>query len=283
MKTVTKSNEMQRTADAWRAQGKRIAVVPTMGYLHEGHLSLMRIARQHADVVVTTIFVNPAQFGPNEDFTRYPRDIDRDTKLSASAGTDVLFVPATEEIYPAGYVTYVEVEKMTTLLEGKSRPGHFRGVATVVAKLFNITKPYAAVFGQKDAQQVAVIQRMVKDLNFDLNVIVAPIVREPDGLAMSSRNVYLTSAERKEAIVLSQSLRLAEEMLMNGERNTAVIITEMTKLISLQLSAKIDYISLADNATLQEIPVVLPFTTILISLAVRFGTTRLIDNMLITV
>jgi pantoate--beta-alanine ligase len=243
----------------------------------------MRLARQHADIIITTIFVNPAQFGPNEDFTRYPRDIEHDTTLAASAGTDILFLPSTEEMYPAGYVTYINVENITTVLEGKFRPTHFRGVATIVAKLFNITKPYVALFGQKDAQQVAVIKQMAKDLNFDLNIIVGPIVREPDGLAMSSRNVYLSETERKEALVLSASLRMAEQMLANNERNMAVIIAEMKKMISSKPSADIDYISLADNATLQEVSVVSSPANILISLAVKFGKTRLIDNVVVTV
>ena len=279
MTIVSTIQEMQDAADAWRAQGKRIAVVPTMGYLHEGHTSLIRVARQHADAVVTSIFVNPAQFGPNEDFTRYPRDIERDTSLAKSAGTDVLFIPSTEEMYPSEYMTYVEVERITTLLEGKFRPTHFRGVTTVVAKLFNIVKPHVALFGQKDAQQVVVLQRMVKDLNFDLEIIVAPIVREPDGLAMSSRNVYLTSPERKEALVLSQSLGLAEQMIRKGERNAASVIAAMRTFISSQPSAKIDYVSLADGETLQELSMLPSGKTILISLAVRIGKTRLIDNI----
>ena len=274
---------MQKTAEELRSHGKKIGVVPTMGCLHDGHLSLIRIAKQHVDVVITTIFVNPTQFGLNEDFAKYPRDIDRDKRLAESAGTEFLFIPDTKEIYPDGYLTYVNVEQMTTVLEGKVRPTHFRGVTTIAVKLFNITKPHVAVFGQKDAQQAAVIKQMVKDLNFDLNVIVAPIVREPDGLAMSSRNVYLSPEERKQSVVLSQSLKLAEQLIARGERKPSTIISEMTTLITVKSSAKVDYISIADPITLQEKSMIASGETVLISLAVRIGATRLIDNILIPV
>ena len=273
---------MQTAAEKLRVQGKTIGVVPTMGFLHEGHLSLIRIAKQHADVVITTIFVNPTQFAPTEDFAKYPRDLQRDTRLAASAGSDVLFVPETREMYPDGYVTYVGVEQLTSVLEGKMRPTHFRGVTTVVAKLFNITKPHVAVFGQKDAQQAVVIKQMAHDLNFDVRIIVAPIVREPDGLAMSSRNVYLSPSDRAQSLVLSRSLRHAEEMIAGGERNTETIRAAMLKLISAQPSAAVDYVSLADPGTLQEQQNLAPGETVLVSLAVRFGATRLIDNSLIT-
>ncbi len=274
---------MQQTAEELHSQGKRIGVVPTMGYLHEGHLSLIRIAKQHTDVVVTTIFVNPMQFGPNEDFSNYPRDIERDRSLAESAGTDVLFTPETSEMYPTGYLTYVGVDNITTVLEGKVRPTHFRGVTTVVAKLFNITKPHVVVFGQKDAQQAVVLRQMVKDLNFDLQIIVAPIVRESDGLAMSSRNVYLSPSERKQSVVISQSLKVAQQFILNGEKNPERIRSEMVKLISAQPSVSIDYVSIADAATLQEESVLISGKTLLISLAVRIGTTRLIDNALVIV
>ena len=273
---------MQTAAEKLRVQGKTIGVVPTMGFLHEGHLSLIRIAKQHTDVVITTIFVNPTQFAPTEDFAKYPRDLQRDTRLAASAGSDVLFVPETREMYPDGYVTYVGVEQLTSVLEGKMRPTHFRGVTTVVAKLFNITKPHVAVFGQKDAQQAVVIKQMAHDLNFDVRIIVAPIVREPDGLAMSSRNVYLSPSDRAQSLVLSRSLRHAEEMIAGGERNTETIRAAMLKLISAQPSAAVDYVSLADPGTLQEQQNLAPGETVLVSLAVRFGATRLIDNSLIT-
>ncbi|HET6273905.1 MAG TPA: pantoate--beta-alanine ligase [Bacteroidota bacterium] len=274
--------EMQATAAQIRASGQRIGVVPTMGFLHEGHLSLIRLARQHSDVVITTIFVNPAQFGPSEDFNRYPRDLDRDKDLAFDAGSNYVFAPDTGAMYPDGYTTYVNVERMTTSLEGKSRPGHFRGVATIVAKLFNITRPHCAVFGQKDAQQVIVVRQMVRDLNFDIEIIVAPTVRERDGLAMSSRNSYLTLAQRKEATVLYGSLAMAEDGIRSGERESKQIVRKMTDLIA-SSSGIIDYISVADGTTLDEVKVCEPGRPILISLAVRFGATRLIDNIALTV
>lgn len=283
MKVVTSIPELQRLANEARLTGKRVGVVPTMGFLHDGHLSLIRIARQHSDVVITTIFVNPAQFAPNEDFEAYPRDLVRDEKLAEKAGTDLLFVPGVREMYPEGYLTYVDVENITKVLEGKSRPTHFRGVTTVVAKLLNIAKPRVAVFGQKDAQQVAVIRQMVKDLNFDVDIIVGPIIRESDGLALSSRNVYLSPEQRSDALVLSQSLRAGEKMILEGERWPDAIRAAMRDHISTKPSASIDYVSLADAATLEELTTVRPGRQILVSLAVRVGQTRLIDNTLVTV
>ncbi|MBI4548863.1 MAG: pantoate--beta-alanine ligase [Ignavibacteriae bacterium] len=280
MKIIEAIHEMHHAAEDLRQQGKRIAVVPTMGYLHDGHLSLIRVAKQHADVVITTIFVNPTQFGPNEDFTKYPRDLDRDKKLAASVESDILFVPSAEAMYPELYRTYVIVEQLSEVLEGKSRPSHFRGVTTVVTKLFNITRPHVAVFGQKDAQQAIVINQMVKDLNVDIEIIVVPIVREHDGLAMSSRNLYLSATERMQSTVLFRSLQLAEELIDRGERQSSGIISEMTKLITSQPSARIDYISLTEPATLQEVSTLCSGKTVLISLAVWIGTTRLIDNIL---
>jgi len=274
---------MQSASDDFRRHGKRIGVVPTMGYLHEGHASLMTIARKRADIVITTIFVNPTQFGPTEDFSKYPRDLKRDTAIAETAGVDILFVPEAKDIYPSDYHTYVEVESITKVLEGIPRPTHFRGVTTVVAKLFNITKPHVAVFGQKDAQQAVVIRRMAKDLNFDIEIIVAPIVRETDGLAMSSRNVYLSATERQEALALNKSLRLAEDVVRRGERNSAAIISAMEKLIKASPSAKIDYIAVTDSETLQAVETLAPGMTVLVSLAVRFGATRLIDNTVIKV
>jgi len=283
VKVVTSIPELQRLANEARLTGKRVGVVPTMGFLHDGHLSLIRIARQHSDVVITTIFVNPAQFAPNEDFEAYPRDLVRDEKLAEKAGTDLLFVPGVREMYPEGYLTYVDVENITKVLEGKSRPTHFRGVTTVVAKLLNIAKPRVAVFGQKDAQQVAVIRQMVKDLNFDVDIIVGPIIRESDGLALSSRNVYLSPEQRSDALVLSQSLRAGEKMILEGERWPDAIRAAMRDHISTKPSASIDYVSLADAATLEELTTVRPGRQILVSLAVRVGQTRLIDNTLVTV
>lgn len=271
--------EMQQTSERLRLQGRRIGVVPTMGFLHDGHLSLIRAAERNADAVITTVFVNPTQFGPSEDFKRYPRDLDSDTRLASEAGTDYVFAPETQAMYGGYHRTFVDVERITEVLEGKSRPGHFRGVVTVVAKLFNITKPHVAFFGQKDAQQVVVVRQMMEDLNFDTELIVCPTVRETDGLAMSSRNTYLSGDQRSQATVLYKSLRLAEDLIRNGEGDTSSIIRQMRNLISTSPLAVIDYISLADAATLEELRQCQG--RILISLAVRFGTTRLIDNIMV--
>ena len=277
---VSTIGEMKQIADDYRRNGKKIGVVPTMGYLHEGHLSLISLAKQHADVIITTLFVNPTQFGPTEDFEKYPRDFERDKQLAESAGTDIFFVPSKEEMYQSDHLTSINVERITSVLEGKIRPTHFRGVATVVGKLFNITKPHIAVFGQKDAQQTIVIQRMVKDLNFDIRIIIAPTVRETDGLAMSSRNVYLSTTERNESVVIYQSLQLAKRLIDEGERNCSTIISEMTKLITSKPSAKIDYISISDASSLEELVTLQAGCKILVSLATRFGATRLIDNII---
>lgn len=283
MREITGIREMQRTVDVLRSESRIIGVVPTMGFLHDGHLSLIRLAKQRAGVVITTIFVNPAQFAAHEDFAAYPRDLGRDRRLAESAGTDILFVPSIEEMYPAPYRTFVEVEQLTAVLEGKARPTHFRGVATVVAKLFNITKPHIAIFGQKDAQQAIVVGQMAKDMNFDLELIVAPIVREADGLALSSRNVYLQPYERKESLILRQSLQRAVEMIAGGERRASAITDEMVRMIRTQPSANVDYVAVTNNLTLDQISVLESGKAVLISLAVRFGTTRLIDNMVIQV
>lgn len=252
-----------------------------MGYLHEGHLSLIRLASQKAGAVITTIFVNPSQFGPGEDFSRYPRALDRDAKLAESAGTDILFTPSTEEMYPPGYATWVEVEKLTAVLEGKFRPTHFRGVTTIVMKLLNSSNADLAVFGQKDAQQALVIGKLVKDLDLDVEIVVAPIVREPDGLAMSSRNVYLSPDERKQSVVLHEALRLGEQLIRRQEGRCSSIIEQMKTLILSRPSARIDYISIADAETLDEFETVPERGRILLSLAVRIGATRLIDNAII--
>jgi pantoate--beta-alanine ligase len=262
-------------------EGKRIGLVPTMGYLHQGHLSLIERAKQDADYVITTIFVNPAQFGPNEDFSRYPRDLERDSRLAFDAGSDAIFAPETSSIYPEEFTTFVNVEALTDVLEGRSRPGHFRGVATVVAKLFNITRPDVAFFGQKDAQQVAVIRRMVRDLDFNIEIVVCPIIREPDGLAMSSRNTYLTPTQRSDAPVVYKALRKAEALIATGERNATDIIGAMRHMITTGSSGVIDYISIADAVSLREVAECHGY--LLISLAVRFGSTRLIDNITLTV
>ncbi len=257
-----------------------VGLIPTMGFLHEGHLSLVRRAREENSSVVVSIFVNPTQFGPNEDLAAYPRDLPRDLHLLESEGVDLVWAPALEIIYPANYQTWVTVETVTRPLEGQHRPGHFTGVATVVAKLFNVAKPERAYFGQKDAQQVAVIRRMVKDLNFDLEVIVCPIVREPDGLAMSSRNVYLSPDERQAATVLFRSLSAAKSACAN-EVPDAYRLRELVKeIVSQEPLANPQYISCANPDTLQELEGEVSGQALL-SMAVYFGKTRLIDNMLV--
>jgi pantoate--beta-alanine ligase len=272
----------QRAEGAW-LEGRRIGVVPTMGALHEGHCSLIRIARERSDLVITTIFVNPMQFGVGEDYDRYPRDLDRDRAVAQTAGSDIIFAPSREAMYPEGSVTTVNVEKITDVLEGALRPGHFRGVATVVAKLFHITRPHIAVFGQKDAQQLAVIRRMVRDLNYGVEIVAAPIVREADGLAMSSRNVYLTPKERAEASVLYRALQSAEGLIRGGERDAETVRQSVTRMISGASSGAVQYVSLTDEESLEERKTLVPGDRILVSLAVRFGGTRLIDNCVATV
>jgi pantoate--beta-alanine ligase len=252
-----------------------------MGYLHVGHLSLICIAKQRSDIVVVSIFVNPTQFGPKEDLKRYPRNLARDKKLARGAGCDVLFVPRTQDMYPSGYATYVTVEGLSQVLCGRSRPIHFQGVNTVVAKLFNIVKPHLAVFGQKDAQQAVILQRMTRDLNFDTRILVAPIVREKDGLAMSSRNVYLSTGERKQALVLSRALRKAKQMVSKGERKASVIKNAIIRLIHGAKDAVIDYVEVVHPETLEDLTLL--EDRALVALAVKFGSTRLIDNTLIKV
>ena len=254
-----------------------VGFVPTMGYLHEGHLFLARRAKAENDVSVVSIFVNPTQFGPKEDFARYPRDPDRDLALLEKERTDFVLMPPVEEMYPPGTSTWVDVENVTKTLEGAARPGHFRGVSTVVAKLFNIVEPTKAYFGQKDAQQVVVIQKMVVDLNMNLEVVVVPTQREPDGLAMSSRNVYLNPQERQAAVVLWKSMNLAQGLWQKGERNAEKIRQEMVTLIKKEPLARIDYVSIADPRTLEELARIKGLA--LVSMAVYMGKTRLIDNM----
>jgi len=256
-----------------------VGFVPTMGYLHQGHLALVRQARAENVSVVASIFVNPTQFGPHEDFARYPRDPQRDLALLEKEGTDVVFMPSADEMYPPQFNSWVEVGKVAERLEGAARPGHFRGVATVVAKLFNIVQPDRAYFGQKDAQQLIVIKKMASDLDMNLEIVAAPTVREADGLAMSSRNTYLNPEERKQAVVLYQALTLAQKLWSQGEKDTKAIRRQMTALIQKQPLAKIDYISIADAETLDELDTVRP--PALVSLAVRIGKTRLIDNVVV--
>jgi len=268
--------EVRSLLNAVRTEGKCIGLVPTMGYLHQGHLSLVQEAKRRCDVVVMSIFVNPTQFGPNEDFAAYPRDLQRDAAQAAEAGVDVIFAPAVEEMYPRGFSSYVDVTGVSEPLCGGSRPGHFRGVATVVTKLFNIIRPEAAFFGQKDFQQVLVIKRMVEDLNIDVEIVDVPIVREVDGLALSSRNVYLSPEERQAALVLSRSLKLAREQVAGGERDINRLRELVMNEINSEPLAKIDYVEIVAIPHLTKIERL--EGEVLLALAVRFGKTRLIDN-----
>ncbi|MFC2015165.1 pantoate--beta-alanine ligase [Chloroflexota bacterium] len=273
---------VETIAEVKKARNKlkgTVGLFPTLGYLHEGHLSLVRRSSQENDYTISSIFVNPTQFGPSEDFKNYPREFQRDLTMLEEAGVEFVFMPSTEEMYPKGYNTWVDIEKITELLEGASRPTHFRGVTTVVAKLFNILEPTRAYFGQKDAQQLLVIRKMVADLNMNLEVITCPTVREPDGLAMSSRNSYLNPEERRAAVVLHQSLNLASKMWAEGEKDAVKIRAEMQTLIQQQPLATIDYISIADTATLEELDEVKPLA--LVSLAVKIGKPRLLDNVIL--
>lgn len=274
MKVITKIADMRKLR---RELTEPVGFVPTMGYLHEGHLSLVRKARAENPSLVVSIFVNPTQFGPQEDFQSYPRDTERDLALLEKEASDVVFMPSAEEMYPPGFNSWVEVGKVSERLEGASRPSHFRGVTTVCAKLFNIVQPGRAYFGQKDAQQAAVIKKMVGDLNLNLEIVTLPTVREPDGLAMSSRNTYLSPEEREAALALYRALTLAQRLWEQGETDAESIRQQMSELIQKEPLATIDYASIADAKTLDELDTVkLPA---LVSLAVRIGKTRLIDNI----
>jgi pantoate--beta-alanine ligase len=264
-----------------RAKGRRIGLVPTMGALHEGHLSLMRAARAASDFVVATIFVNPTQFGPNEDLAKYPRTFERDCDQLKKENVDFVFAPGVDEMYPQGSVTWVTVEGLSDKLDGKSRPGHFRGVTTVVAKLFHIVEPDIAFFGQKDAAQLAIIRQMVRDLKFPIEVVGCPILREPDGLAMSSRNVYLDPAQRKSALVLSRALRCMEQLFKQGERNSQVLAGAGKNEFSAEPTVRLDYLELVDPQSLDSVSEVKEGT--LMAVAAYVGTTRLIDNLLLKV
>lgn len=276
MRIIENIAEMRRISDTWRAEGERIAFVPTMGYLHEGHLSLLRAARELGTRSVISIFVNPTQFAPTEDFASYPRDLRKDLDLCAQTGIDAAFVPTAEEMYPEGFQTFIEVSRVTQNLCGASRPIFFRGVATVVTKLFNAVKPHSALFGQKDFQQLVTIRRMVKDLNMDIEIVGHPIIREKDGLAMSSRNTYLRADERPVALRLSRSLQLARQLVNSGERNAAAILAAVSDSITAGGGATIDYARLCDTETIEDVEVVDGPT--LLALAVWVGKTRLIDN-----
>ena len=264
-----------------KKEGKSIGLVPTMGFLHEGHLSLVKAAKKHTDVVVMSVFINPIQFGPKEDFEKYPRDLKHDEEMAREAGVDVVFYPSLKDMYPEGYATYVTVEKLTDNLCGESRPGHFRGVATVVTKLFNIVKPDVAYFGQKDMQQALMVKKMASDLNTDIEVKIMPMVREKDGLAMSSRNIYLSAAERRDAAVIHQALKSAETLIKSGERDARKIVKAVEDMIKAKESARIDYVKLVDSRELQDAKTITG--EIALAVAVFFGKTRLVDNTTIMV
>ena len=279
MRLVRRVKEMQSISRRLHEEKKRVGFVPTMGSLHDGHLSLIRLARKMCDTLVVSVFVNPTQFGPSEDFTRYPRDIERDKKLCESEGTDILFAPETDDMYPEDFSTYVVEERLSLPLCGRSRPTHFRGVTTVVTKLFNIIRPTFAVFGQKDAQQAFVIERMVRDLNFDIEIVVAPIVREKDGLAMSSRNRYLSPKEREEATAIFRSLSGVKQMVRKGERKTSPLIKLIRDEIARTETGRLDYAEIVDTRTLSPVEVI--EDDVLVAVAAQFGRARLIDNIII--
>lgn len=281
LKRTSQITELREMIALERSRGRKIALIPTMGYLHRGHLALVERAKHTGAFVVLSIFVNPLQFGPNEDLSRYPRDLERDASLVEAAGVDALFHPTVEEMYPRPIVTYVEVSELDTVLCGAARPGHFRGVATVVSKLFHIVQPDSAFFGQKDYQQYLIIQRMVSDLDLPIKVCPVSIVREEDGLALSSRNVFLTAEQRQEAKVLSQSLNKAEIDLRAGERSAREIEKQIRDGISRQCQGVIDYVEVRDAEDLSEVTLI--ERPVLIALAVKFGSTRLIDNKVVEV
>lgn len=278
MKVINKISEMQSVSRELQKQGKTIAVVPTMGYLHEGHLSLVRIASDLADVVITTIFVNPKQFAPNEDFERYPRDFERDKNLLENVNCDYLFYPEINEIYPTGYSTFIQMQGITKVFEGESRPTHFDGVALVVLKLFNITKANFAIFGQKDYQQTLVIKQLVKDLNIDIKIVVAPIVREGNGLAMSSRNRYLSEKERDNSSIIFIALEEAKKAIASGERRRKIINSIIISTLRSVPEIKIDYVQTVKAHNLELADEFLPGEEIVMLIACWMGRTRLIDN-----
>jgi len=276
MRIITSVEEMQLTALALRREGRRIAFVPTMGFLHEGHASLLREGRTRGDVLVLSIFVNPIQFGPNEDLDSYPRNLDGDCAIARQSGVDIVFTPSASGMYPPGFQTAIRVKELALPLCGASRPGHFDGVATVVAKLFNIVQPDVALFGKKDFQQLAIIRRMTLDLSLPVEIIGMPIVRERDGLAMSSRNAYLSADQRQSALCLSRSVRKVRELYSSGEREVERLRSAALELIQAESAAATDYLEFRDAGTLE--PVTTACDTTLMALAVKIGTTRLIDN-----
>lgn len=276
MRVVEKVNDIRATVKEWKAKGLKVGFVPTMGYLHEGHESLIRKASEENDRVVVSIFVNPIQFGPKEDLSTYPRDLARDSKVCERAGADIIFHPENEEMYFEDFSTFVDMNGLTAGLCGKSRPTHFRGVCTVVTKLFNIVAPDRAYFGEKDAQQLAVIKRMVRDLNIDIEIIGCPIIREKDGLAKSSRNTYLSVEERNAATILNKSLTLAKEKIQSGERNSEVIIKLIEEILNSEKLARVDYIEVVDSLSMEGVERI--EKSVLVAIAVFIGKTRLIDN-----
>jgi len=277
MKIIRTVENLRKELTPLRKFGKTISLVPTMGYFHEGHLSLMDIARKSSDIVVVSLFVNPIQFSPNEDLEKYPRDFERDEQLAEEHGVDIIFYPDVKEMYPEPFYTYVSTEKLSRVLCGASRPIHFRGVTTIVAKLFNIVQPDIAVFGQKDAQQAIIIKQMVKDLNFPIKIIIAPIIREKDGLAMSSRNRYLSSEEREQASVINRALTEAYKKVQSGVRNAKDIENLIRRIVNEATLGKIEYIKIVDDSTLKSVESIEAGT--FAAVAVFFGKTRLIDNV----
>ncbi len=278
---IERIQAMQNASDEARGQGLRLTLVPTMGFLHDGHASLIRRARRDGDVVVVSLFVNPTQFGAEEDFASYPRDFDRDVKLIDACGGDIVFAPSVEEMYPDGFATHVDVDGLTEGLCGRSRPGHFRGVATVVTKLFAAVRPHAAVFGQKDAQQALVIQRLNRDLNLGVEILVAPTIREADGLARSSRNVYLSAAERRQAPILFHALQHGRDLVEAGARVRETVVSAMRAQVERAKDAEIDYVEAVSADSLLEAEMLTG--PVLLALAVQFGRARLIDNVLVPV
>lgn len=277
MRVIKKIETIRREISLLKNQKRVIGLVPTMGYFHEGHLSLMDIARKHTDIVVVSVFVNPTQFAPGEDFDRYPRDIVRDERLAEEHGTDIIFYPEISEMYPQPFYTYVTTEKLSKVLCGRTRKTHFRGVTTIVSKLFNIVQPDIAVFGQKDAQQAVIIKRMVKDLNFPIDIITGPIVRENDGLAKSSRNIYLSPEERRQAPIIYKALTKAKREVENGNRNAEEISKLVYRTINSEPLAQIEYIEIVDDINLEPAKEIKVGT--FLAVAVFFGKTRLIDNI----
>jgi pantoate--beta-alanine ligase len=275
MRTITTVKEMQALSDEMRKE-KKIGFVPTMGYLHEGHLGLVRKARELGDIVIVSIFINPTQFGPKEDLAKYPRDFDKDAILLEQEKADIIFFPDSKEVYPKGYSTYVQVRDLQNHLCGQSRTGHFVGVATVVAKLFNIVKPHFAVFGQKDYQQLKIIERMVQDLNMDVEIIGYPTIREQDGLAMSSRNSYLSPDERSRALLISMGLTEAERLFRNGTRDSSLLKREVERILKSKEGIDVEYISITDPETLEDVEQIKDKA--LVAIACHVGKTRLIDN-----